>query len=371
MSTVAETPQTSGGQGEKQARSRMDVLKDAGFLAVALAIYRSYIFRRFIFLLFVIWIAATVIFLIPRLSGQDPVKEKLLLEAQRGGAIQSGLDAVAKSYQARLGLDRPLITQYGNFMYDIVRFDLGPSIAFFPRTVNSIIMDSIIWSLGLIGVTIILGFSIGTLAGAFLGWPKAPGYTGFLFMPFLTISAIPQYLAGIILMFVFSAQLGWLPLFGPYNPGTTPEWTFGFIGELLQHAILPGLALILGAIGFWAVGMRGMMINNQGEDFMVQAEAKGLKGRRIFLRYGVRNAMLPQVTGLALALGTLLTGALLIERVFVYPGLGDILFQAIRLSDFFVIRGIVFVIIVMVAVATFLLDIFYPYLDPRVKYSRS
>ncbi len=370
MSTAADTPSTPGDEGLEPS-SRLDLLREAGFLAVALAIYRSYVFRRFIFLLFVIWIAATVIFIIPRLSGQDPVKEKLLLEAQRGGAIQSGLDAVAKSYQARLGLDRPLLTQYGNFMYDIVRFDLGPSISFFPRSVNSIIADSIIWSIGLIGTTIILGFSIGTLAGAYLGWPKAPGYVGFLFMPFLTISAIPQYLAGIILVFIFSAQLEWLPLFGPYEPGTTPEWSIGFIIELLRHALLPALALVLSAVGFWAVGMRGMMINNQGEDFMIQAEAKGLKGRRIFFRYGVRNAMLPQVTGLALALGTLLTGALLIERVFVYPGLGDILFQAIRLSDFFVIRGIVFTIIVMVAVATFLLDVFYPYLDPRVKYSRS
>lgn len=371
MSTVAETPPGAGDEVEYKPQSRTSALREAGFLAVALAFYRSFVFRRFIFLLFVIWVAATVIFLIPRLSGQDPVKEKLLLEAQRGGAIQSGLDAVAKNYQARLGLDQPLLTQYGNFMFDIVRFDLGPSIAFFPRSVNSIISDSIVWSLGLIGTTIILGFSIGTLSGAIIGWPKSPGYTGALFMPFLTISAIPQYLAGIILVFIFAAQLNWLPLFGAYAPGTIPEWSFGFAIEVLRHALLPALALVLSAIGFWAVGMRGMMINNQGEDFMIQAEAKGLKGRRIFLRYGVRNAMLPQVTGLALALGTLLTGALLIERVFVYPGLGDILFQAIRLSDFFVIRGIVFTIIVMVAVATFLLDVFYPYLDPRVKYSRS
>lgn len=371
MSTAAETPSTAGSEPEYQPQGRLSILKDAGFMAVALAIYRSYIFRRFVFLLFVIWVAATVIFIIPRLSGQDPVKEKLLLEAQRGGAIQSGLDDVARVYQARLGLDQPLTTQYGNYMYDIVRFDLGPSISFFPRSVNSIIMDSIVWTIGLIGTTILLGFLIGTLAGAYLGWPKAPRFTGFFFMPFLTISAIPQYLAGLILAFIFAASWGWLPLFGAYPPGTTPEWSFGFAIQVLRHAVLPASALVLSAIGFWAVGMRGMMINNQGEDFMVQAEAKGLKGRRIFFRYGVRNAMLPQVTGLALALGTLMTGALLIERIFVYPGLGDILFQAIRLSDFFVIRGIVLTVIVTVAVATFLLDVFYPYLDPRVKYSRS
>ncbi len=340
-------------------------------MAVALALYRSYVFRRFFFLLFVIWVAATVIFLIPRLSGQDPVKEKLLLEAQRGGALQSGLDDIAKTYQARLGLDQPLLVQYRNYLYDLVRFDLGPSISFFPRSVNSIIADSIIWSIGLLGTTIILGFVIGTLAGALLGWPRSHGSLQFLFMPFLTLAAIPQYLLGIILVFVFSASWALLPSFGAYSPGTLPEWSFGFVLEVLEHSILPGLALLLGALGFWAVGMRGMMINNQGEDFMIQADAKGLKSRRIFFRYGVRNAMLPQVTGLALALGTLFTGAILIERIFLYPGLGDILFQAIRLSDFFVIRGIVMTVIVSVAVATFLLDVLYPYLDPRVKYTQA
>jgi peptide/nickel transport system permease protein len=370
VSTVVETPPAKNDGAEGGKKSRLALLREAGFLAVFLAVYRSYVFRRFFFFLFVIWAASTVIFIIPRLSGQDPVKEKLLLEAQRGGSMQQGLDEIAKSYQARLGLDKPLLTQYRNYMYDIIRFDMGPSISFFPRSVNSMIADSIVWTISLIGTVIILGFLIGTLAGALLGWPKSPGYLQFLFMPFLTLSAIPQYLLGMILAFIFAASLEWLPLFGPYAPGTNPELSIGFIIDLLRHAILPGSALVLSAIGFWAVGMRGMMINNQGEDFMIQAEAKGLKSRRIFFRYGVRNAMLPQITGLALAMGTLLTGALLIERIFVYPGLGDILFQAIRLSDFFVIRGIVLTVIITVAFATFLLDVFYPYLDPRVKYSR-
>ncbi|MEE8078276.1 MAG: hypothetical protein V3T18_04710, partial [Pseudomonadales bacterium] len=120
-----------------QARpGRLQKLKDASALDIALIIYQSYIFRRFIFMLFVIWAASTIIFAIPRLSGQDPVKEKLLLEAQRGGALQTGFEAMAEAYQRRLGLDRPILTQYKSFMFDIVRFDLGPSIAFFPRSVN-------------------------------------------------------------------------------------------------------------------------------------------------------------------------------------------------------------------------------------------
>jgi len=186
-------------------------------------------------------------------------------------------------------------------------------------------------------------------------------------MPLLTLSAIPQYLLGMILIFIFAFKLGWLPLFGGYSPASLPSLTFEFIIDVIRHAILPAFAIIFSSIGFWAIGMRGMMINTQGEDYMIQADAKGLKGSRIFIRYAVRNALLPQVTGLALVMGTIITGQVLVERVFSYPGVGDILFQAIRLSDFFVIRGIVIVIVLGIAFATFLLDVLYPLLDPRIR----
>lgn len=336
-------------------------------IRVLAGILNHYIFRRFLFFLFVVWLASTVIFVIPRLSGQDPVKEKLLLEAQRGGAMQTGLDEMAKHYQKRFGLDRPIWVQYTNFLSDLARLDLGTSIAFFPRTVNDIVFESLIWTLGLMGTVTLLAFTLGTLAGAFLGWPRRPGWLQYVFMPLLTLSAIPQYLLGMMLIFVIAFKLGWLPLFGGYTPATLPALTFGFAIDVIRHAILPALAIIFSAIGFWAIGMRGMMINTHGEDFMIQADAKGLKGARIFTRYAVRNALLPQVTGLALVLGTIITGQVLVERVFSYPGIGDILFQAIRLSDFFVIRGIVITIILGIAGATFILDVLYPLLDPRIK----
>ena len=330
-----------------------------------------FVVKRFLFFLFVVWLASTVIFIIPRLSGQDPVKEKLLLEAQRGGAMQTGLDAMAKSYQKRFGLDQPMWTQYLNFLKDLVKLDLGVSIAFFPRTVNDIVFESLMWTLGLMGTVTILAFILGTLAGAILGWPRKPGWLQYIFMPLLTLSAIPQYLLAMILIFVIAFQLEWLPLFGGYAPATVPTLTFEFAVDVIRHAILPAFAIIFSAIGFWAIGMRGMMINTQGEDYMIQADAKGLKGSRIFMRYAVRNALLPQVTGLALVLGTIVTGQVLVERVFSYPGIGDILFQAIRLSDFFVIRGIVIIIILGIAGATFLLDVLYPLLDPRIKVRKS
>lgn len=337
---------------------------------IVVAISRNYIFRRFLFFLFVVWLASTVIFIIPRLSGQDPVKEKLLLEAQRGGHLQSGFQEMARSYQQRFGLDKPLWVQYRNFIFDLARFDLGPSIAFFPRGVNEILMDSLMWTIGLLGTVTIMSFTIGTLAGALLGWPRSPTYFKYLFAPLLTLSAIPYYLLALLLVFVLAFRLGILPLFGGYNIGAIPELSLDFAFQVVRHAILPALSIILASIGFWALGMRGMMVTTQGADFMLQAEAKGLRASRIFLRYALRNALLPQTTALALSLGTILTGAVLVEVVFRYPGLGNTLYQAIRLSDFFIIRGFVFAVIVSLALATLIIDVVYPLLDPRVKYQR-
>ena len=187
-------------------------------LQILSGILGNFVVKRFLFFLFVVWIAATVIFIIPRLSGQDPVKEKLLLEAQRGGAMQTGLDEMAKTYQKRFGLDQPLWTQYTNYMVDLSKLNLGVSIAFFPRTVNDIVFESLMWTLGLMGTVTILAFLLGTLAGAFLGWPRRPGWLQYVFMPLLTLSAIPQYLLAMILIFIVAFKLGFLPLFGGYSP---------------------------------------------------------------------------------------------------------------------------------------------------------
>ncbi len=340
-------------------------------LGIAGAVYNHYIFRRILLLIAVVWLANSAIFLIPRFSGQDPVLEKLLLDAQRGGHIGSDLKETAATYRARFGLDQPLWRQYVNYLYDLARFDLGSSISYFPRSVWGIIADSIAWTLGLLGVVTLMGFVIGTLGGALLAWPRSPGFIQFLFMPFLTLSAVPQYLIGLLLIYLLAFEIRVFPLGGGHSGNVVPSLSLPFLLDAARHAILPALALILSAIGFWALGMRGIMITTQGEDFMLAAEAKGLKSRRMFFRYAIRNAMLPQVTGLALAYGTIITGAVLVERVFTYPGLGNTLYQAIRLSDFFLIRGIVTVVILAIALSTFLLDILYPLIDPRVKYKES
>ncbi len=340
------------------------------FRNIVAAVYTNYIFRRFVFFLLIIWIASTAIFLIPRLSGQDPVKEKLLLEAQRGGHMQAGLEEMAATYSKKFGLDKPILVQYGNYMADLLRFDFGPSIAYFPKSVNSLIGDSVIWTFGLLAVCTFIAFFVGTVAGALLGWPKSPNFLQYIFMPILTLAAIPYYLLALVLIYIFAFNLDWFPLFGGYSVATLPRWELSFTIDVIHHAILPAASIVLASLGFWALGMRGMMVTNQGEDFMIAAEAKGLRSIRLFFNYAVRNAVLPQTTALALSLGTVFTGSVLVEVIFRYPGLGNTLYQAIKLNDFFVIRGMIFIVIVTLGLATFIIDVTYPLLDPRVSYKR-
>jgi peptide/nickel transport system permease protein len=296
------------------------------------------------------------------------VREKLLQQAQLGGYVQAGIEAMTQTYAQRFGLDKPLWRQYVAYLYDMSRLDFNYSIANYPRTVREIMAEAIPWSVGLLGTTTVLSFSIGTLLGALLAWPGAPRGLRLLMPPLWALHAIPFFLCGLILMYLLAFRLQWLPMFGGYTAGAFPALTLSFVGDVLRHAILPALSIVLVATGGWALAMRGMMVTTQGEDYVTFAEAKGLKSRTIFLRYCVRNAMLPQTTALALALGQILSGAVLVEVIFAYPGIGTVLYHAIRENDHFLIQGIVFSVIVALGLATLLLDLLYPWLDPRITY---
>jgi peptide/nickel transport system permease protein len=224
---------------------------------------------------------------------------------------------------------------------------------------------------GLLGTTTLLSFGIGTLLGALLAWPGAPHWMRWLMPPLLALHAIPFFLLGLILMYLLAFQLPLLPIFGGYTAGAIPSFSLGFAWDVLSHALLPALSIVLVATGGWALGMRGMMVTTMGEDYVTFADAKGLKSATIFLRYCLRNAILPQTTALALALGQILSGAVLVEVIFGYPGIGALLFQAIRENDHFLIQGIVFTVIVALGLATFVLDVVYPWLDPRISYRRT
>ena len=330
----------------------------------------SYLLRRIGFFLIIIWVAASVNFLLPRLTGQDPIREKLMREALLGGKTQSGLEEIIKTYELKFGLDRPFHVQYFAYMGDILRGDFNYSIAHYPNRVLDMIFDALPWTVGLLGITFLLSFSVGTLLGALFGWPRAPRSLQWLFGPLLSLNAVPQFLLGLLLLYALAFAIKIFPSGGGYERGTIPSLSWSFVMNIAYHAILPALSIMLVQMGGWALGMRAMMVTTQGEDYMLFADAKGLSERTLFFRYAVRNAILPQVTGLALLLGQLISGAVLVEWVFQYPGIGSVLFRAIRESDYFVVQGIVFCLIATVGLATLLLDIIYPMLDPRISYER-
>jgi peptide/nickel transport system permease protein len=331
----------------------------------------SYLLRRTGVFLLIAWLAATLNFFLPRLTGQDPVRVKLLQQAQLGGYVQAGIDEMVKEYDRRFGLDRPLWAQYLTFLGNAARLDFNYSIANYPRTVNAMIAEALPWTVALLGTTTVISFALGTFLGALLGWPRAPRWMRWLMPPLWALHAIPFFLLGLILIYVFAFRFPVLPMFGGYSAGAFPGFTVPFILDLIRHAILPALSIVLVATGGWALSMRGMMVTTQGEDYVTFAEAKGLRSPTIFLRYCVRNALLPQATGLALALGQIVSGAVLVEVIFGYPGIGTVLFQAIRENDHFLIQGIVFTVIIALGFATLLLDALYPLLDPRISYRKT
>jgi peptide/nickel transport system permease protein len=330
-----------------------------------------YAVKRFAVFLLIVWLAATLNFFLPRLSGQDPVQTKLMEEAALGGYVHAGIEDMVKEYQQKFGLNKPLWRQYLSYIEDVSHGDLNYSIANYPRTVAGMIADALPWTAGLLGLTTLFSFAAGTILGALLAWPGAPGWMRWLMPPLWALHAIPFFLLGLVLMYLFSFQFQFLPTFGGYSPGATPAFTARFILDVISHAILPALSIVLVSVGGWALTMRGMMVTTMGEDYVTFAEAKGLRSSTIFMRYCIRNAILPQTTGLALALGQILSGAVLVEVVFGYPGIGALLFQAIKESDFFLIQGIVFTVIVALGFATFVLDVIYPWLDPRISYRRA
>jgi peptide/nickel transport system permease protein len=332
----------------------------------------DYVLRRIGFFLLIVWLAATLNFFIPRLSGQNPVRERLLEQAVVGGYVHSSMNEMVAEYERRFGLDQPLGVQYVRYLSDLARGDFNYSIANYPRTVAEMMRDALPWTIGLLGITTLMSFGLGTLLGAVLGWPRSPTFLRLILPPLLMLHAIPYYLLGLVLMYFLAFQSKWLPITGGYTAGTRPDWIDpSFWSDVVSHATLPALSIILAAVGGWALAMRAMAVTVQGEDFITFADAKGLKGSTIFIRYAIRNTLLPQVTALGLALGQIVSGAVLVEVVFGYPGIGTVLFAAIRQADWFLIQGLVFTLIVSIGLATLILDLTYPLLDPRITYRRT
>jgi peptide/nickel transport system permease protein len=320
---------------------------------------------RLFLLAAMVWTAATVNFVMPRLSDRDPIAERLTQIASQGGGSLDGIQDMVKSYQARFGLDHSLWAQYLSYLRSLLHFDLGYSIANYPTRVADQIAYALPWTIGLLGTATLIAFVCGTLLGALAAWPRAPRLFRDVLPLFMILSAIPFYLVGLVLVYFLAFRLNQFPSGGGHELTTVPGLTWTYVTDVLRHSLLPAFSIVIASIGFWALGMRGMMVSVQGEDYMMFADAKGLRPRRIFFSYGIRNAVLPQVTAFALSLGRIITGSVLVEMVFAYPGIGTLLFESIKLSDFFTIYGCVLVLVLATGVSMIVVDLLYPLLDPR------
>lgn len=325
------------------------------------------ILRRLAFLIMVIWAASTITFFIPRLSNRNPIRERFAELARTGGFSASDLEVIVASYNKKFGLDKPLWQQYTDYIGSVSRLDLGVSLNKFPKTVTGIIYDALPWTISLLFVSAILSFLIGNLLGAVAAWPRSPGWMRSIAMPFIMFTGVPPVLLAIFLLFFLAFKLKLFPLGQAYSTGIAPDWSFKFMLDIMWHQVLPAISMILGSVGGWVLSMRGMGITIQGEDYVNFAEHKGLDGRTIFRHYYLRNALLPQVTGFALALGSLITSGSVVEGLYALPGLGSKLGEAIRANDFLVIYGIVLFITMSVATLMVLVEFMYPLLDPRIK----
>jgi peptide/nickel transport system permease protein len=323
--------------------------------------------RRLIFLLVIIWVASTIIFFIPRLSKRNPIRQRFNELAASGGFSPSDTEKIIAAYNVKFGLDKPLWQQYLTYMSSLVHGDLGVSLYRYPNTVVQIIQQALPWTISLLLVTTVLSFLIGNLLGAVAAWPRSPNWLRIIATPFIILQGVPPVLMGILLLFFVAFKLKALPLGNAYSTGVVPDWhSFTFWMDVLRHQILPSLALILGSVGGWVLSMRGMGVTIQGEDYVNFAEHKGLSGGVIFRDYYLRNTMLPQVTGLALALGSVVTSGVVVEQIFGLPGIGQALGTAIQNNDFLVIYGIVIFITIAIATMMVGVEFLYPVLDPRI-----
>ena len=332
----------------------------------------SYLVQRLFIFFLVIWVAMTLIFFLPKMvPGRDPVMERMTMLMASGGIQAEGIEQMVEAYRSEFGLDQPLYVQYFRYLGNMLSFDFNYSLAQYPTKVIDMIGLALPWTIGLLSVSTLLAFSLGSLAGGLLGWPKTPGIFGYILGPFLMLSSIPFFLLGLMLIYIFAFKLKVLPLGGGSQFGQMPSFSAAYALDIVVHSILPAAAIVIASLGGWAIAMRGMMINTLGEDYVILAQARGLAPRRVFFAYAMRNAMLPQITSLALSVGAIVSGSLLVEAIFRYPGIGSLLFQAIAGFDYFTIYGVVFFIILAIAIATLLIDLLYPFLDPRIRYQKN
>jgi peptide/nickel transport system permease protein len=322
-----------------------------------------FLLRRAAFFVLTLWACVTLNFVLPRLMPGNPAIA--LLAKFHGRLSPVALKAIEIAFGVKT--NQNLASQYFSYLHDLVIGNLGTSLTFFPTPVSVVIRGAILYTLGLVGVTTILAFLLGTLIGIVGAWRRGGWLDSVLPPVFVITSAIPYFWVGMLLILVFAVRLQWFPGAFGFSINMTPGFNLAFIVNIVEHAVLPACALLITTIGTWILTMRNTMVTTLAEDYVRMARAKGLPGHRIMLDYAARNAILPNLTGFAMSLGFVVGGAILVEYVFNYPWVGYMLLQAVSNEDYPLMQALFLLITVAVLVAILLADIATAILDPRTR----
>ncbi len=322
----------------------------------------QFVRQRLAFLLVSLWAAATINFILPRLMPGNPAVLMI-------GRFKGQLNARAlKALELQFGVThKPLWDQYLIYLNNLIHGQLGLSLTYYPVPVSQIIAESLPWTLGLVGVATLMSVCIGLMAGIYIAWHRGGKWDGIFSTMATFTAALPYFWLGLLMLFLFGYLWHWFPLAHAYSTSLTPAFTWPFIRNMLYHALLPAVTIVISSMGGWLLGMRNNMIQTLGEDYVLFGRARGLSQSRLMIHYAARNAILPSMTGFAMAIGFVVGGALLTEVVFSYPGLGYQLLAAVQNEDYPLMQGLFLIIAFSVLITNFIVEMLYGRLDPRTR----
>jgi peptide/nickel transport system permease protein len=322
-----------------------------------------YISWKLGFYLVAAWVAITVNFFLPRLIPGDPIAVIIGKQQQTGMVPEGEADAL----RHLLGLGSgSLFSQYGSYLNSLAHLRFGLSVTQFPTPVLDLVRQAIFWTLILVGVAATVSFLLGILLGTVAGWRRGTRLDAIV--PSTTLlTAVPYFWLAQLLVYLLANDWQLFPAQGGYDVTLDPGWNGAFISSAIQHSLLPAITLVVASIGGWLLGMRNMMVATLAEDYVVAAEAKGLSSLRVMVRYAARNAVLPSISGFAVSIGFVVTGQIVMEQVFNYPGIGNLLFNAVQNQDYPLMQGIFLAISFAVLGANLIVDLLYGFMDPRTK----
>jgi len=329
--------------------------------------FLKYAARRFAQFVFVIFTGITLAFIIAHLSPVDPVEQSLSLMTGFSGSDPRAIEILRQSLSELYGVKGSVIDHYLIFWRRVLTGDFGPSLSAFPTPVMTIIQRAMPWTFGLLMLSTIFAWIVGNTLGALAGYFRNNRFLKVIGMGVMAMQPLPTYIVGLTLIIFLGYLWPVLPISGGAQVNLPPALGWTYIRSVLVHGTLPALTLVLVGLGGWFISMRSLVSNIVTDDHVVYAELAGVRSRTIFSQYVARNAMLPQVTGLALNLGHVFSGAVIVEFIFGYPGMGQLLIAGIYAGDYSLVLGVTTIAIISVAIAMFLIDILYPLIDPRVK----